>query len=79
MGNWSYRIREIWQLHKREIKKYGLCAWALIIGIWTRTYALAWVGLGAAIIMYAYDRWGRPWAERGRIIMGGKKTDKDAS
>jgi hypothetical protein len=51
----------------------------LIVGVGTKTYVLAWVGLGAAIVMYVYDRWGRPWAERGRIIMGGNKTDKDAS
>jgi hypothetical protein len=79
MGSWSYRARELWQLHKREIKRYGICAWIVIIGVVREKYFLAWLGLGAAVAMYCYDRWGKPWEERGRILMGGKKTDNYAS
>jgi hypothetical protein len=51
----------------------------VIAGLTSGRYVLAWVGLGAAVAMYCFERWLKPWAERGRIIMGGKKTDKDAS
>lgn len=79
MGSWSYRTRELWQLHKREIKKYGVCAWFLIAGLSSGTYILAWAGLIGAVVMYCFDRWGKPWAERGRVLMEGNKTDKEDS
>lgn len=78
MGSWSYRARELWQLHKREIKRYGICAWILIIGVIREKWFLAWGALGAAAVMYCYDRWWKPWADR-VLAAAGKKTDNDAS
>lgn len=77
MENWSYRIREIWSLHKREIKRYGLCAWLVIVGVLHPYYVLAWTGVIAAAVMWAFDRWGRPWAERGKQIMNGTRAARD--
>jgi hypothetical protein len=78
MENWSYRIREIWLLHKREIKRYGLCA----IGFITAVTHSWWPGAAfcvlAAAAMYAYDRWGGPWAERGRTAIKGSGSKHKA-
>ena len=75
MENWSYRAREIWLLHNREIKRYGCCAALVISGLYLGRYAGAWIGLGAALVMWSFDRWGQPWAERGRIAMERKKSN----
>jgi hypothetical protein len=75
MEDWSYRTKELWQLHKREIKRYGCCVALVFAGVSQGCYAAAWIGLGAALVMWAFDRWGRPWAERGRMIMNRKKSD----
>jgi len=77
MESWLYRIREIWTLHKKEIKRYGACAWFVIIGVATGWWAGAWAGLFAATLIYAFDRWGRPWAERGREVLGQKQPSKE--
>jgi len=69
MENWSSTLRELWLLHKREIKRYGLCALVLIAGLNSHDYAVAWMGLIIAVVLYAYDRWGQPYAERGKEIM----------
>ena len=77
MENWSYRIRELWILHKREIKCYGVCAWFVIIGVGTGWWPGAWAGLIAATVIYAFDRWGRPWAERGKQVLNQTQPPKD--
>ena len=69
MENWLSTIREIWLLHGRDIKRYGLCLWCLIVGLARDRIYLAWLGLAAALCMFAYDRWGQPWAERGRLLL----------
>jgi hypothetical protein len=66
MENWSYRIREFWLLNHREIKRYGLCVWMVFVGLLQSVHPLAWFGLGAGIVMWAFDRWGRPYAELGK-------------
>jgi hypothetical protein len=71
MENWSYRIRELWTLHQREIKRYGLCAIGFVSSVthpWWPGAAFCVLAAGA---MYAYDRWGEPWAERGRKAIKG--------
>ena len=77
MENWSYRIRELWTLHKREIKRYGFCALLVWVGLMQAKYLAAWIGLGAALAMFAFDRWGRPWAERGKKVISGNRTPKE--
>lgn len=78
MENWSYRIREFWLLNKREIKRYGVCAWFVLVGMVHPIYPAAWLGLGAALAIYLFDRWGRRWAERGRMVMKGTGPGKEA-
>jgi hypothetical protein len=50
----------------------------LIIGVVREKWFLAWGALGAAAVMYCYDRWWKPWADR-VLAAAGKKTDNDAS
>ena len=73
MENWSSSLKEFYLLNKREIKRYGICALLVAAGLNSRDYVIAWLGLGAAIIMFAFDRWGRPYAERGKEIMNRNK------
>jgi hypothetical protein len=75
MENWSYRAREFWLRHSREIKRYGFCLALVLSGVIQRSFAPAWLGLGGAAVMWAYDNWGRPWAERGRLVMNRKKSN----
>jgi hypothetical protein len=74
MENWSYRIRELWILHQREIKRYSLCAVAFISGVTYPWWPSAVLGVLAAAAMYSHDRWGRPWAERGRQVLKGTQS-----
>lgn len=79
MESWLYRIKELWILHKREIIRYSVCAWFVIIGVATAWWPGAWGGLVAAALIYAFDRWGRPFAERGRTILGQNAPKDKAS
>jgi hypothetical protein len=76
MENWSYKIRELWTLHKREIKRYGFCALLVFAGFTRASYRVAWIGVIIAAVMFCFDRWGRPWAERGKQVLGGNRTQK---
>lgn len=79
MGSFIYRLKEIWAQHKREITRYAICAWFIFIGLVQSQYTLVWAGFGAAVLMYAFDRWGRPWAERGKMLIKGNKPDQKDS
>lgn len=76
MENWSYRIREFWLLNKHDIKRYGVCVWMVLVGMLKAVYPLAWFGLGATFVMWAFDRWGRPYAELGKQMMKDRHSKK---
>jgi hypothetical protein len=76
MENWLYRTKELWLLNKREIKRYGLCGLVVIAGFKESTPAAVLIGLGIALVMWAYDHWGRPWAERGRLAIQAKELQR---
>jgi len=77
MESFIYRIKELWILHKREIKRYGVCVLLVYAGIWHHTLLPGLIGVGAAAVMWCYDRWGRPWAERGKQVLNGNKSPKE--
>ena len=77
MGNFSYRIRELWTLHNREIKRYGVCALLVYAGIWHSSLLAGGIGVGAALVMWCFDRWGRPWAERGKAFLKGDQPPEE--
>ena len=69
MENWRYILEHHWQQHRRNIKRYSLCLWAIIAGASTDRHYLAWAALIAATAMYSHDRWLHTWAARGRKIL----------
>lgn len=74
MENWSYRLREFCGSHRRDIKRYGLCALLFIVALLQRVWVVAWGSLLAAAVIHAYDRWGAPYAERGRLVIKGRNS-----
>ena len=79
MENWSYRLREFWSQNKREIVRYGICGWMILLGLLQSLPGISLAGLGAALVMLAYDRWGRPWAERGKAVIEQRAKEKKQS
>jgi hypothetical protein len=69
MENWRSILENFWLQHRRSIKRYGVCLWAIIAGTCTGRYFLAYIALGAAALMFCYDRWLHVWAARGRKIL----------
>jgi len=69
MENWLYKAKECWQLHQREIKRYGLCSLLVVAGLKQSAPFAVIIAVVIALVMWSYDRWGQPWAERGRIWM----------
>jgi hypothetical protein len=69
MENWRYNLENFWLLHRRNIKRYGVCIWAIIAGATTHRHFLAYIALVAAALFFCYDRWLHVWAERGRKIL----------
>jgi hypothetical protein len=76
MESFLYKIKELWILHNREIKRYGVCALLVYASIWHRSLLAGLIGVGAALVMWCYDRWGRPWAERGKEFLKGNQPPK---
>lgn len=77
MEDWSYKIREWWAAHRRNILRYGFCGLGCIAGLKRGAWLLVWLSLGAAAIMHCYDRFnGEYWRQRGAGVLGaGKKKD----
>ena len=48
----------------------------VLVGMLKAVYPLAWFGLGAAFVMWAFDRWGRPYAELGKQMMKDRHSKK---
>ncbi len=75
MENWSYILREWWARHGRDVKRYGICALLVIMGMHRGPLLAAWVGLFAAFCMFAYDRYdGEGWRQRGARVLGQDKN-----
>jgi hypothetical protein len=79
MDDWLYSIREFWITHRREIKRYGLCVWILVAGIYSGSWAMALFGLGLGCLFYWFDHWGYVIAERGKAVQEARKAAKEAS
>ena len=78
MENWSYRLREFLSQNKRELIRYGICVWMIFLGLVQSLPGIAVAGLIGALVMYVHDRWGRPWAERGRAYLEQREKNKES-
>lgn len=78
MENWSYRLREFLSRNKRDLIRYGICVWMIFVGLAQSLPGIAVAGLVAALVMHAHDRWGRPWAERGRAYLQQRAKNKES-
>jgi hypothetical protein len=79
MELWLYKIKEFWLLNKRELKRYGLCALVIWTGFRQSVPVVVILGFIMALIMWAYDTWGRTWAERGRLVAEEKRLRRKHS
>ncbi len=74
MADWS-SIRELYYLYKPEIRRYGTCLFGIVIGLLAGHWQLSTCFFAAMVIMYAHERWGRPWAKRGEQVLKGRSRD----
>ena len=78
MENWLYNLKEIWLLHKTSIKRYGTCVACMLSGLYKHSQILLWAGFAAIFVIYAAQRWGEKYAERGRQwIKGSDSKDQE--
>lgn len=80
MENWLFNLREWWSLHRRDVKRYGVCLLLILAGAHDGSWSVSWMGLAAAFCMAAYDRYdGEGWRQRGAKVLGQDKSNKTPS
>lgn len=62
-------IREFYHLHRREVHRYGFVALFFFGALATGRIAVSLLVLLGGGVMYAYDRWGEPWRQKGEKLI----------
>lgn len=66
-------IRNFYHLHRREVRRYGFVALLAVVALARGSMLLFLACFLAAPVMYAYDRWGEPWRQRGEALLNKRK------
>lgn len=73
MASWL-SILEFCREWKREIKRYGVALIILVSALCTGRWGVALMVPPAVFIMFAADRWGEPYRQRGASLTKKKKS-----
>lgn len=69
MGTSSFNLKDFWQQHGRNIKRYGLFLLVVIAGARTHDFLTAWIGVAGMLCLYGYDRWGARYEQAGKELL----------
>jgi len=76
MDIWS-SIRDWCAQYRPELQRYGIAVLLVLAAMYKGLWLLACLILFVTIpIIYAYDRWGRPWQAKGEQMIFKPKTKK---
>lgn len=71
MVTWSL-IVDYYHSHRAEVRRYAFALLFMAAALYTGRMAAAVAGFLALPVMYACNRWGEPWRQRGEEMMKSK-------